>query len=96
VLARKRVPIHAPAAPSAIAAARPRGWTAEFGITYAVNTRWSLGLEYLYVDLGKSTLNAPAYAPPGIPGFVPSSTTFSHVDQMVRLNLDFRLGSVPR
>jgi outer membrane immunogenic protein len=37
------------------------GWTAGAGIEYKVTSKWSMGLEYLYSDLGRGTdINAPA------------------------------------
>jgi outer membrane immunogenic protein len=39
------------------------GWTAGVGFEYQFSPKWSLGLEYLYTDLG----NAPSSAP-GAPG----------------------------
>src|ERR1700733_4776306 len=39
------------------------GWTAGVGFEYQFSPKWSLGLEYLYTDLG----NAPS-SPPGTPG----------------------------
>jgi outer membrane immunogenic protein len=39
------------------------GWTAGVGFEYQISPKWSLGLEYLYTDLG----NAPSSAP-GAPG----------------------------
>nr|WP_244608018.1 outer membrane beta-barrel protein [Bradyrhizobium vignae] len=34
------------------------GWTAGVGTEYAFGGGWSLKAEYLYVDLGRSTLNS--------------------------------------
>ena len=39
------------------------GWQAGVGFEYQFSPKWSLGLEYLYTDLG----NAPS-SPPGTPG----------------------------
>jgi outer membrane immunogenic protein len=37
------------------------GWTAGAGIEYKMTSKWSMGLEYLYSDLGRSTdVTAPA------------------------------------
>jgi outer membrane immunogenic protein len=39
------------------------GWTAGVGFEYQFSPKWSLGLEYLYTDLGNAPNN-----PPGAPG----------------------------
>jgi outer membrane immunogenic protein len=36
------------------------GWTAGVGFEYQLSTKWSLGLEYLYTDLGGSSNGPPA------------------------------------
>ena len=34
------------------------GWTAGVGLEYQITPKWSLGLEYLYTDLGSGAANA--------------------------------------
>jgi opacity protein-like surface antigen len=36
------------------------GWTAGVGVEYQFSSKWSLGLEYLYTDLGNGAGNAPS------------------------------------
>jgi outer membrane immunogenic protein len=41
------------------------GWTMGAGVEYAGGARWSLGLEYLYADFGKASVNqTPGNHPP--------------------------------
>jgi outer membrane immunogenic protein len=40
------------------------GWTAGAGIEYALTGNWSVRAEYLYVDLGSVSLNAPLVVAP--------------------------------
>jgi outer membrane immunogenic protein len=35
------------------------GWTAGAGVEYAFTNNWTLGAEYLYADLGKSSFSTP-------------------------------------
>lgn len=62
------------------------GWTAGGGVEYAFNPSWSLGVEYLYMDFGPTTLSQPAAGP--VP---PSSTTFDDNSHLVRAKLNFKL-----
>jgi outer membrane immunogenic protein len=67
------------------------GWTAGGGIEYAPSNRWSLGLEYLYQDLGKSTLSQPAQTISGV-NFAPAATTFEDRSHVVRAKLNVKFG----
>jgi outer membrane immunogenic protein len=67
------------------------GWTAGGGIEYAPSNRWSLGLEYLYQDLGKTTLNQPGQTVAGV-AFPPSSTTFEDHSHLLRAKLNVKFG----
>lgn len=40
------------------------GWTGGVGVEYQFSSKWSLGLEYLYTDLGNSAANGPNGGPP--------------------------------
>jgi outer membrane immunogenic protein len=67
------------------------GWTAGGGIEYATSNRWSLGLEYLYQDLGKTTLAQPGQTI-GAATFAPSATSFDDRSHMVRAKLNVKFG----
>jgi outer membrane immunogenic protein len=67
------------------------GWTAGGGIEYGSSDRWSLGLEYLYTDLGKSTLSQPAQVISGV-AFPGSSTTAEDRSHLVRAKLNVKFG----
>jgi outer membrane immunogenic protein len=67
------------------------GWTAGAGIEYAPSERWSLGLEYLYTDLGKSTLTQPSQTVGGVT-FPGSSATFNDQSHLVRAKLNVKFG----
>jgi outer membrane immunogenic protein len=41
------------------------GWTAGAGVNYALGPKWNLGLEYLYVDLGRASYTETSPAAPG-------------------------------
>jgi len=62
------------------------GWTAGGGVEYSFNPSWSLGVEYLYMDFGSTTLNQPATGP--LPA---SSATFDDNSHVVRAKLNYRL-----
>jgi outer membrane immunogenic protein len=67
------------------------GWAAGGGIQYAFNDQWSIGVEYLHVDLGSDTLStpAPSITIAGTP-FSASSATFHDRSDIVRATLDYR------
>ena len=67
------------------------GWTAGGGVEYATSNRWSLGLEYLYQDLGKTTLAQPGQTI-GASTFAPSATSFEDRSHMVRAKLNVKFG----
>ena len=67
------------------------GWAAGVGAEWAINDNWSLGVEYLHVDLGSTTLNTPS--PPVMLGgvtFFPSNATFTDRSDIVRARIDYR------
>lgn len=67
------------------------GWAAGAGIEYAISDQWSIGVEYLHVDLGSSTLNTPTPAVViNTVTFNPSSATFIDRSDIVRARLDWR------
>lgn len=67
------------------------GWAAGVGGEYAINDHWSVGVEYLHVDLGSDTLSTPNPAVT-IAGttFNPSSATFRDRSDIVRARVDYR------
>jgi outer membrane immunogenic protein len=66
------------------------GWTVGGGVEFApTRQRWSLGLEYLYADYGKSTVNQPAQTLGGV-AFAPSSSTFHDQSHLLRGKLNYR------
>jgi outer membrane immunogenic protein len=62
------------------------GWTAGAGLNYALTANWIVGIEYLYVDLGRVS-----YAETG-PAAPSSSLTISNraVAQIARASLDYK------
>lgn len=73
------------------------GWTAGAGIEWMVWNNVSLGVEYLHVDLGTTTLaQGTTITVAGLP-FPPSSTSFENRQDIVRakLNWHFNFGGEP-
>jgi outer membrane immunogenic protein len=70
------------------------GWTAGAGVQWAFTPQWSIGVEYLHVDLGSTTL---AQGPSIVAGlaFPTSQTTFSNRSDIVRAKLDWQFGLGP-
>jgi outer membrane immunogenic protein len=61
------------------------GWTAGAGVAYAFTNQWSLGVEYLYMDFGTTTLAQPATGP--VP---PSTVTFDDKSHVLRAKLNYK------
>jgi outer membrane immunogenic protein len=59
------------------------GWAAGGGVEWAINPRWSVGAEYIHVDLGSVNVAGPL----GI-----STTRFEDQSDIVRAKLNFRFG----
>lgn len=74
------------------------GWTAGAGAEMKLWGNWSVGMEYLYVDLGKTTLNMPAEAidiPPFVPTpFPASSASFDNISHIFRVKLNYAFNGV--
>lgn len=68
------------------------GWTAGGGIDWMALRGVSFGIEYLHVDLGKSTLVQPTAIVSGGLNFPPSSTSFNNRSDIVRGRVDFHFG----
>ena len=65
--------------------AQPRtGWTVGGGVEYAPAKQWSLGLEYLYADFGKSGQTRSSFSTPGSPN--------DDHSQILRGRLNYRFG----
>jgi outer membrane immunogenic protein len=60
------------------------GWTAGAGIEVALNPRWSIKAEYLYMDLGSATTN---WAVPGLPTLTDNTKLNMNV---VRTGVNYR------
>jgi len=67
------------------AGTQPRtGWTVGGGVEYAPAKQWSLGLEYLYADFGKSGQSRANFSTPGSPN--------EDHSQILRGRLNYRFG----
>ena len=67
------------------AGTQPRtGWTVGGGVEYAPAKQWSLGLEYLYADFGKSGQTRSSFSTPGSPN--------DDHSQILRGRLNYRFG----
>lgn len=60
------------------------GWTVGGGVEYASGKQWSLGLEYLYADFGKSPQSRSSFSTPGSPN--------EDHSQILRGRLNYRFG----
>jgi outer membrane immunogenic protein len=67
------------------------GWVAGAGIEYRVWYNLSLGLEYLHVDLGNTTLTNPASVVGGL-AFAPTQVSFTDRSDIVRAKLNWLFG----
>jgi outer membrane immunogenic protein len=65
------------------------GWTAGAGVQWAFAPHWSIGAEYLHVDLGGTTLAQGASTVAGL-AFSASQATFTNRSDMVRAKLDWQ------
>jgi outer membrane immunogenic protein len=69
------------------------GWAAGAGVQYALSSNWSVGFEYLYINLGKDTLTGGTVIPGVAPLFInyPAfSATFQDTVQVARLRVDYK------
>jgi outer membrane immunogenic protein len=66
------------------------GWTAGVGADYALTDNMSFRAEYLYADLGKSTLYAGSFGVGG--GTVAGSLGLKTTANIVRVGMDWRFG----
>lgn len=61
------------------------GWTLGGGLEWALDSNWSLKAEYLYVDLGTTTVVTPATA-----SFAGTRTTFDDTSHLWRAGLNYK------
>lgn len=65
------------------------GWTAGAGVEYGITRNWSLGIEYLHVDLGSATVTAPVTVPAGFPPMTISANQ-SFNSEVLRAVINYR------
>lgn len=70
------------------------GWTAGGGFEVAFSSQWSAGVEYLYVDLGKSTIAQGAIT--NLVVFPADTIRFHDKSHVARLRLNYSLGGYQR
>jgi outer membrane immunogenic protein len=61
------------------------GWTIGGGVEHMIDRNWTVGLEGLFVDLGRSTVNVPSNGKT-----TPFSTTFSNQAVIGRLKVNYK------
>jgi outer membrane immunogenic protein len=66
------------------------GWTVGGGAEYRLGGNWTAKLEYLYFDLGKTTVIAIDQSTPGNP-FQPRAQ-FDHTGHIARIGINYRFG----
>jgi outer membrane immunogenic protein len=67
------------------------GWTAGAGFDWMFTRNWSLGVEYLHVDLGGTTLAQGTSVSGGLT-FLPSQARFENKSDIVRAKLNWHFG----
>jgi outer membrane immunogenic protein len=65
------------------------GWTVGAGVEYGFGA-WSVGAEYLYVDLGRSTISQAATT--NLVVFPADTTSFKDTSHVARVKLNYRFG----
>jgi outer membrane immunogenic protein len=66
------------------------GWTAGAGVEYALDRNWSVKAEYLYYDLGRTTVLAPLVAGAGAGAGVSGATRAQNNGNIVRAGINYR------
>jgi outer membrane immunogenic protein len=61
------------------------GWAAGAGVEYAFANHWSLGVEYLYMDFGTTTMMPPMAAP-----LASSTANFDDKSHVLRAKLNYK------
>jgi outer membrane immunogenic protein len=63
------------------------GWAAGAGLDYGITSHWTVGVEYLYVDLGEASYAMDL----SLPGTSTSVTVTNHIAaQIARLNVNYK------
>jgi outer membrane immunogenic protein len=73
------------------------GWTVGAGVEMKLSRNWSAGMEYLYVDLGKTTLSMPERITATQFGpflFPASGAMFDNTSHIFRVKLNYALNSM--
>jgi outer membrane immunogenic protein len=69
------------------------GWGVGIGGEFGFTPNWSLGVEYLYVDLGSTTVSAPLEITGAT--FFATNVTFDDRSHILRAKLNYRFGPGP-
>lgn len=70
------------------------GWAAGGGFEWMVMPRWSVGAEYLHIDLGSSLSIAGASTSAGL-AFPPSQVRYENKSDVVRVKVNYNFNSGP-
>jgi outer membrane immunogenic protein len=68
------------------------GWTAGVGLEYQLSSKWSLGLEYLYTDLGNGNATGAPATIAGSPGSGPEVYSTAVKTQSLLGRLNYKAG----
>lgn len=73
------------------------GWVVGAGAEMKLWANWSAGMDYLYIDLGKTTLNMPSQDVSTLHGnifFPASSASFDNTSHIFRIKLNYALNGM--
>jgi len=65
------------------------GYTVGGGVEYAVTKPWSVKFEYLYYNLGRRTVSAPAFFPPAVVPTAPWNWDTRTTGNIIRVGLNY-------
>jgi outer membrane immunogenic protein len=71
------------------------GWTAGVGVEGAIGGNWTAKLEYLYVDLGRTSGSFLTTIPAFGGGFLSSNFSSRITDNILRVGINYRFGGAP-
>lgn len=71
------------------------GWTVGAGIEGAIGGNWTAKLEYLYLDLGRTTGSFLTTIPAIGGGFITSNYSSHITDNVLRVGVNYRFGAAP-